>query len=253
MKQWLDKIFFLQCEPDMAWPMGKKIGYFLWRFLVLLAAGISLGALALIFAYGNYSWGVFLGYFDNLFLVTMNVLPAVLLLFLLYGITGRAWLAFLLDGAVVLGLSIGNYFKLIFRDDPVYFEDMLILREAGAMAGSDHYALFIDKRIVVALVCWVLGTLLLALLVRGRARGWKRRVSILLASLAVSGVLAPVYMDEDIYTGVENYEYLNQWSATQNYISHGFLYPFIHSITAVSYTHLLWKRMIVNNLFTPTS
>lgn len=231
MKQWLDKIFFLQREPDMAWPMGKKIGYFLWRFLVLLAAGISLGALALIFAYGNYSWGVFLGYFDNLFLVTMNVLPAVLLLFLLYGITGRAWLAFLLDGAVVLGLSIGNYFKLIFRDDPVYFEDMLILREAGAMAGSDHYALFIDKRIVVALVCWVLGTLLLALLVRGRARGWKRRVSILLASLAVSGVLAPVYMDEDIYTGVENYEYLNQWSATQNYISHGFLYPFIHRIT----------------------
>ena len=136
MKQWLDKIFFLQREPDMARPMGKKIGYFLWRFLVLLAAGISLGALALIFAYGNYSWGVFLGYFDNLFLVIMNVLPAVLLLFLLYGITGRAWLAFLLDGAVVLGLSIGNYFKLIFRDDPVYFEDMLILREAGAMRFS---------------------------------------------------------------------------------------------------------------------
>ena len=92
LKQWLDKIFFLQREPDMVWPMGKKIGYFLWRFLVLLAAGISLGALALIFAYGNYSWGVFLGYFDNLFLVTMNVLPAVLLAAVVY---------------VVLALAIG--------------------------------------------------------------------------------------------------------------------------------------------------
>ena len=230
MKQWLDRIFFLRRQPDMAWPVGKKVGYFLWRFLVLLAAGISLGALALIFAYGNYSWGVFLGYFDNLFLVAMNVLPAVLLLFLLYGLTGRAWLAFLLDGALVLGLSIGSYFKLIFRDDPVHFEDMLILREAGAMAGSEHYALFIDKRIAVALVCWIGGTLLLALLVRGAARGWRRRAGTALVALAVGAALSPVYLDEDIYNGVENYEYLNQWSATQNYISHGFLYPFLHSI-----------------------
>ena len=230
MKQWLDRIFFLRRQPDMAWPVGKKVGYFLWRFLVLLAAGISLGALALIFAYGNYSWGVFLGYFDNLFLVAMNVLPAVLLLFLLYGLTGRAWLAFLLDGALVLGLSIGSYFKLIFRDDPVHFEDMLILREAGAMAGSEHYALFIDKRIAVALVCWIGGTLLLALLVRGAARGWRRRAGTALGALAVCAALSPVYLDEDIYNGVENYEYLNQWSATQNYISHGFLYPFLHSI-----------------------
>ena len=231
MKQWLDRIFFLRRQPDMAWPVGKKVGYFLWRFLVLLAAGISLGALALIFAYGNYSWGVFLGYFDNLFLVAMNVLPAVLLLFVFYGLTGRAWLAFLLDGVLVLGLSIGNYFKLIFRDDPVYFEDMLILREAGAMAGSEHYALFIDKRIAVALVCWIGGTLLLALLVRGAARGWRRRAGTALVALAVGAALSPVYLDEDIYNGVENYEYLNQWSATQNYISHGFLYPFLHSIT----------------------
>ena len=231
MKQWLDGIFFLRRQPDVAWPVGKKVGYFLWRFLVLLAAGISLGALALIFAYGNYSWGVFLGYFDNLFLVAMNVLPAVLLLFVFYGLTGRAWLAFLLDGALVLGLSIGSYFKLIFRDDPVHFEDMLILREAGAMAGSEHYALFIDKRIAVALVCWIGGTLLLALLVRGAARGWRRRAGTALVALAVGAALSPVYLDEDIYNGVENYEYLNQWSATQNYISHGFLYPFLHSIT----------------------
>ena len=231
MKQWLDRIFFLRRQPDMAWPVGKKVGYFLWRFLVLLAAGISLGALALIFAYGNYSWGVFLGYFDTLFLGAINVLPAVLLLFVFYGLTGRAWLAFLLDGALVLGLSIGSYFKLIFRDDPVHFEDMLILREAGAMAGSEHYALFIDKRIAVALVCWIGGTLLLALLVRGAARGWRRRAGTALVALAVGAALSPVYLDEDIYNGVENYEYLNQWSATQNYISHGFLYPFLHSIT----------------------
>ena len=84
---------------------------------------------------------------------------------------------------------------------------------------------------LLALICWALGTVLLCLLVRGKARGWKRRLGTLLASVAVSAAVAPVYLDEGRYDGVENYDYLNQWSATQNYISHGFFYPFLHSIT----------------------
>ena len=231
MNQWLDKVFFLRRAPEAEWTVGKKIVYYLWRFLILLCAGICLGALALIFAYGNYSWGVFLGYLQSGFLLVINILPAVVLLFFLYGLVGRAWLAFLLDGAIVLGLSLGHYFKLVFRDDPLYFEDMLILREAKAMAGSDHYALFIDKRIVVALLCWALGTVLLFFLVRGKARGWKRRLGTVLAAVAVAVVVAPVYLDESRYDSVENYAYLNRWAATQDYISHGFFYPFIHSIT----------------------
>lgn len=231
MNQWLDKVFFLRRAPEAEWTVGKKIVYYLWRFLILLCAGICLGALTLIFAYGNYSWGVFLGYLQSGFLLVINILPAVVLLFFLYGLVGRAWLAFLLDGAIVLGLSLGHYFKLVFRDDPLYFEDMLILREAKAMAGSDHYALFIDKRIVVALLCWALGTVLLFFLVRGKARGWKRRLGAVLAAVAVSAVVAPVYLDESRYDSVENYAYLNRWAATQDYISHGFFYPFIHSIT----------------------
>lgn len=231
MNQWLDKVFFLRRAPEAEWTVGKKIVYYLWRFLILLCAGICLGALALIFAYGNYSWGVFLGYLQSGFLLVINILSAVVLLFFLYGLVGRAWLAFLLDGAIVLGLSLGHYFKLVFRDDPLYFEDMLILREAKAMAGSDHYALFIDKRIVVALLCWALGTVLLFFLVRGKARGWKRRLGTVLAAVAVSAVVAPVYLDESRYDSVENYAYLNRWAATQDYISHGFFYPFIHSIT----------------------
>ena len=231
MNQWLDKVFFLRRAPEAEWTVGKKIVYYLWRFLILLCAGICLGALALIFAYGNYSWGVFLGYLQSGSLLVINILPAVVLLFFLYGLVGRAWLAFLVDGAIVLGLSLGHYFKLVFRDDPLYFEDMLILREAKAMAGSDHYALFIDKRIVVALLCWALGTVLLFFLVRGKARGWKRRLGTVLSAVAVSAVVAPVYLDESRYDSVENYAYLNRWAATQDYISHGFFYPFIHSIT----------------------
>ncbi|MDE6636410.1 MAG: hypothetical protein K2K09_07410, partial [Lachnospiraceae bacterium] len=77
----------------------------------------------------------------------------MLLILLLYGILGSAWLAFLLGGGLAYGFSLGNFFKLAFRDDPLYFEDMLIIREAKAMASGDHYALFIDWQIILAVFC----------------------------------------------------------------------------------------------------
>jgi hypothetical protein len=39
-------------------------------------------------------------------------------------------------------------------------------------------------------------------------------------------------LSDDLYARTAQYDRLeNQWSATQQYISHGFLYPFLHSIT----------------------
>ena len=75
---------------------------------MLLCACVCLGVLLLIFAYGHYSWGVFQGYFSSAEIVILNVLPVVLLIFLLYALFGRAWLAFLQGGIMTLGLSIGN-------------------------------------------------------------------------------------------------------------------------------------------------
>ncbi len=40
-----------------------------------------------------------------------------------------------------------------------------------------------------------------------------------------------MYLDTDTYNAVENYDLLNRWNPSQNYIAHGFVYPFFHSIT----------------------
>lgn len=227
MNKFLDKCFLFRRTAGPELSRGQRAAYWAWRWVLLLCAGVSLGALMLIFAYGHYPWGVFLGYMQDPAILVMNILPAVLLVLLFYGFFGRCWAAFLAAGAVSLGFSLGNYFKLCFRDDPLYFEDMLILREAKNMAGS--YQLFVDKRVVTAVACIALGTLVLAALARGRLR-WRGR-GIALGALAVSGLLLfPLYMDEDYYQSIENFGSLNRWSPTQNYISRGFFYPFVHSI-----------------------
>ena len=230
MKKFLEIVFFLRREAEPGWPVWKTIIFYSYRVLALLLASVCMGTLLLCFAYGAYSWGVFEGYFASAQILVMNVLPVVLLVFLFYGITGRAWSAFLIGGGIAFGFSLGSYYKLTFRDDPLHFEDMFILREAKAMAGGSRYALFVDKRIAVTAVCLLLGTLVLFLLVRGRLGGWRLRVPAAMTAVLAAAAVMPAYLDEDLYGRVDNYEYLNQWSATQEYIAHGFFYPFIHSV-----------------------
>ncbi len=224
----LDSVFLFRKEPDET--LWKAILYWLWRMLLLLGGAALMGYITLKFAYAAYPSEVFLGYLASPMLVVCNLLPAIWLVFFLYAVCGRGWIAFLLGGAAALALSLGNFFKLLYRDDPLIFEDLLILREAGLMAGGDYYDIFIDKRIALALACLAAGTLVLAVFARGAARGWKKRLALLLAAVIGGAVVFDICCDEDLYNSVQNYSSLNEWNQTQNYIAHGCLYPFVYSI-----------------------
>ena len=228
-ERWKD-FFLMQPRPDPGWTPGRKAAYYAYRWGMLFCAGACMGMALLVLAVGPYSKEVLFGYFRHASLLLLNAAPTVLLIFLFYGLTGSAWSAFLAGGGIAFGFSIGNYYKLQFRDDPLYFEDMLILNEAKAMASGGHYELFLDKKILIAIACLILGTVLLRLLVPGRNRNWRGRVISAVAALAIAGALSPVYLDNARYNAIENFDALNRWSATQNYISRGFFYPFFHSI-----------------------
>lgn len=226
----LDSVYLFHKEPTKCGNLFEEVIYWLWRFVLLLGGASLIGYITLKFAYAAYPSRVFLGYLASPMLVVWNIIPAVWLVFFLYALIGRGWIAFLLGGASVLALSLGNFFKLLYRDDPLIFEDLLILREAGLMATGDYYDIFIDKRIALALLCLIAGTLVLAVFARGAVKGWKMRAA-LLVTAAISGVIVfDVCCDEGRYNSVQNYGALNQWNQTQNYVAHGCLYPFVYSI-----------------------
>lgn len=230
MRTFLNRFFLLQPAPDPAWTRWRRVAYAAYRVGLLLCAGLCMGLALLLLAIGPYPKGALLGYLQHWETLLLNTVPVALLILLFYGILGHSWTAFLAGGGVAFGFSVGNYYKLQFRDDPLYFEDMLILREAKAMATGDHYTLFVDWKIALALFCLLLGAALLYLLAPGKVTSRKGRWAAFLAALAVSAALSPVYLNTQLYNGVENYDRLNRWSATQNYIAHGFFYPFFHSV-----------------------
>ena len=219
--------FLFQKQPGDHLSREGRTAFWLWNALLLALAALMLGLISLVLAPGPYGWDLFQDYLTMPALMALNLLPPVVLAALLYGLTGRPWLAYVLTALPVLGLSAGNYYKLFFRDDPVIASDLLILGEAGKMAGK--YQLFLADKLVGAAGCAVLTALLLALLARGKPRK-KGRLLTAGISLACAAALVPVYGSNSLYSKSANTEHINQWSSTQQYVAHGLLYPFLHSV-----------------------
>ena len=140
--------------------------YWAWNIIMVVLAGCGIGLVSLVLAYGDYSWGVFLGYFRHPLIAFLNILPVVLFLLLCWCLTGRAWVSFLLTCALFLSASVGSYFKLMFRDDPFVFADISSITTAMGVAGN--YAIGMDKRLWFTLGCVIFGAVFLAKLVRGK-------------------------------------------------------------------------------------
>lgn len=196
---------------------------------VLLAlAALCIGVLSMWFAVVDNHTPLFLSYFKNPWIVLLNLLPPLFLALLLYFLIGRAWIAYGITAAVVMGLSVANFYKLTFRNDPVMFEDLLLLKEAGDMAGK--YKLFLSKSMVLALVLILLGGAFLFFAARAKT-GWRPRLFCGLLFLVLTVPLHTLYTDWDLYANkTANNDLINRWSATQAYTSKGFLYPFLYSI-----------------------
>lgn len=195
---------------------------------LLALAAVCLGMLALWFAPPYELRGaLFVSYLTHPLILLLNVLPPLLLSLLIYFLTGRAGLSFLFTSALTIGLALANYYKLTFRNDPVIFEDLLLVREAGQMAGE--YRLFLNLSIVTALLLVLLGWLFLHFFARARTP-WKPRLICLGAFLLLSFSLTWLYQDPNLYvTATVNYDHINTYSSSEVYLSKGFIYPFLYS------------------------
>lgn len=221
------KYGLFQKKPTPDWTRRKKLAFWVWNFVMYGVLCGLLGLVSLVLSVGSYQVEISLSTMKTPILLCYNVLPVIALGLILYALIGRGCWAYGATGLIVLGLSVGNYYKIALRDDPLMLGDLLLLREAGNMLG--RYDLFLSKTILCTLVCFFLGFFLLRFLQRGRPGLWLRTGS------AVCGIgmlvcLVPQMLDGAVYSNTFYPEHITeQYSATQQYIAHGFVYPFLYS------------------------
>ena len=104
--------FWLFRKSPAGLSTGKKTAFWIWNGFILFCSGVCLGGLSMFFAYGDYTDMLMKSYFTVPLIPILNIVPGVLLLFLVWFLVGRPWLSFLLTSVVVWGFSLGNYYQI---------------------------------------------------------------------------------------------------------------------------------------------
>ena len=212
--------------------MEQKVLFCFWNTSAMVLSSMALCTVCLSFAIGRYEnlFYIFLGYLRTREIFLLNWLPVVLLQMFLYALFNRQWAAFLLNGIVALGMSVGNYFKLIYRSDPFKFSDLTSIR-AGLMVAGD-YDIGIDWRIFLALVFLVVAVLILLLFARSEVRKETRLAIAALVLFSIWPLWKFIYSDSARYydNSYKNFLFVTR-DTRDNYIANGLFYPFLFSIT----------------------
>lgn len=202
--------------------------------LMLVAAGVFLGLMNLWFGTGRYGSYLFHYYFTQPGLVLWNVLPFAVLILLLWALTNRAWVAFLVTGVFTMIYSFAEYWKLLGRSDPIVAEDLTFISEGLKMGGS---YIVITMHMLIAGALVALLTLVFFFLLRGRLPKRLPRIGIAALLIGASTLLyLSVYTDRERYDRYPCWGSLNRWIDSNVFISKGCMYPFLYSIRSAVVT-----------------
>ena len=145
-------------------------------------------------------------------------------------ICNQLWIGISITSILVIVLSLINYFKLLFRDDPLLVEDITLFSEMKNMTG--RYKIHINRDMIL----WMLGMAVVTFVV------WKLRkiikiemqirtriISVIMIVLCGIGCMNQFILNDEYYQKTENIALINRWGSTQQFISRGFIYPFLYS------------------------
>ena len=199
------------------------------NIVMLALLGIGTGMISLLLGATVFGLPLFRDYFQSSMILLLNLLPPVLLIFLVYFVSGRAWIAFALPTALIFALSIVQFYKVPIHSNPFIWSDIMVAREA--VTAFSEMKLEMNWKVYLAIAAFVCGTLFSAFFLRRKLKNIPFRIiaAVVITSIC-AGLYSFVYSDTKLYNDVSIRIQGSAYSATRRYVARGFMYPFIHSI-----------------------
>ena len=200
-----------------------------FNYIMLALAGAGVGLASLLLGTTVFGLPAFWSYFSSPVVILLNLLPPIILIFLVYFISGRAWIAFTFPAFITLIFSMVHFFKVQIRGDPFIVSDILLVREVSDIIAP--YTLIMNWKIYFTIAVFVSGVVFSVFVLKYKQKKVLLRVIVSIVIVALSVVLyVTLYASEQLYADAALNENINQWSPIRGYIAKGFLYPFIHGI-----------------------
>lgn len=99
--------------------LGRGIG----SVLACIVVSVLLSVGSLYFATDKYGIEMFQSYFENGYIVFLNTLPVFFSIMFVFLICNQLWIGISITSILVIVLSLINYFKLLFRDNPFLVDE----------------------------------------------------------------------------------------------------------------------------------
>lgn len=201
----------------------------LWQgFLIVLAMSVVITGLAFLLQ-PNTTLEVLALIKANPMLFVMNAMPVVVIALLLFCAFGNAFISSGLTSTLFLILSIVNRYKIEFRDEPLVPMDLMLVKEANGMMTEGGFK--VSLLLVGAVVLFIILQFVLAYFIRQKSFKWRYRIpAVALAVLILVSGNNHYYAKAGTYN---NFKVIgNQYNATKQFNSRGFIYSFIYNASA---------------------
>lgn len=198
--------------------------------LIIGILSIILMIISFYFSTASYDPVLFKSFFHGKWLMIMNFIPIFLIMSFLALLFNRLWISFTFTSLLILIMSVGNKFKLMYRDEPFVMLDLKLFTEAGDMASK--YDISPNTMMIAIFISLIIISILLKSFIKFKIDSKRVRFSLLSSVLIIGLVLSSgFYFNPETYERIGNKDLINPWSQTQQFQSKGFIYPFIYSST----------------------
>ena len=158
--------------------MKRFFRSFYWRAFALTGLGVCIGVLTLLLSAVAYpavdGIALFKTYLtQNRYIVPVNCLIPLLLIWTGYFLTRRGWAAYLICAVPCMAVSVVNYFKISLRSDPLLASDILLVSEAGGIVGG--YTLELTPWLLLSFGCVLAGLVFAILFIPKVKMDWPER------------------------------------------------------------------------------
>ncbi len=212
-------------KPDKS-PM--KMGKALLCSFLLSLVGVLIQSIV---QNGFFDWMHFV-YVIYPAVVLLNALPIFLIITLFYYSFGKIWIGCIVAYLPLVILNIANYYKTVFRDEPLKVSDLQLVGEMSNI--TQNYEIKITFSIVIAVIFAIAVTIYAAK--RCRTQKINMPVKIIGAMTTVCCMILSyvlIYGNSSIYNGIPTFaEEYHDTSMAQH---HGMLYTLLNSSNSTKY------------------
>ncbi len=164
---------------------------------------------------------------NNFYIFSLNLIPVVLVTAIIGLIINNINIGASITSFILLLGCFVNRYKIIYRDEPLTFNDFFIFKEAFNAVSNMHYDLSI--LLSIGLIFLVIIPLIFNKIFENNKIKLKNRMLILIPALILTAILNIfVYANTDIYNSIPVYG--TEYRKSDQFRSKGFIYSYIYNL-----------------------